>query len=270
MSTVPCPHCSTQYAKGHPRQRYCSDDCREAARNARKRKPAQVVPCKECGQDFTATRTMKFCTYECGKKYHRAIELQRNRAKPKQPRKAHEPKSYPATCTVCNELYEARSEKSKYCTEKCRFEERAKLTGKRDCRRCGAALTDTHYARRCPPCQVLNKREAQANAKRAGRERGEAWATMRNHRQRAKHYGVPYESINRLRIYERDGWRCGICTKQIDQELKHPHPMAVSLDHIVPISRGGGHLKTNVQASHWQCNIDKGANLDGAQELLFA
>lgn len=186
------------------------------------------------------------------------------------PRKPREAKRFTATCIVCAGTYEAPSLRSKYCSQKCRFEERSVSAGKRNCRRCGDPLAVTHYVRRCPPCQVLHKRETRANANRLGRERGEAWATGKTHHARAKAYAVPYEPINRLDVYERDGWKCGICCTKIDRRLSHPHPMAVSLDHIVPLSQGGGHVKTNVQAAHWQCNVDKGARIDGAQQLLFA
>lgn len=52
--------------------------------------------------------------------------------------------------------------------------------------------------------------------------------------------------------------RCGICTGGIDQSLSYPHPMSVSLDHIVPLSMGGDDVRENVQAAHLRCNQSKG------------
>jgi 5-methylcytosine-specific restriction endonuclease McrA len=38
--------------------------------------------------------------------------------------------------------------------------------------------------------------------------------------------------------------------------------MSVSLDHVIPLSRGGNHEPGNVQCSHLACNVRKGARVD--------
>ncbi len=38
---------------------------------------------------------------------------------------------------------------------------------------------------------------------------------------------------------------------------RHPDPKSASIDHIIPISRGGGDVKANVQLTHFSCNIAK-------------
>lgn len=91
----------------------------------------------------------------------------------------------------------------------------------------------------------------------------------RNFRRRAQHYGVPYEVVSKKRVYERDGWRCGICKRKVNPDLTWPHDMSASLDHIVPMSRGGGHLYVNVQLAHLKCNVDKGAGSVGEQLALL-
>lgn len=83
----------------------------------------------------------------------------------------------------------------------------------------------------------------------------------RNYRRRARYYGVEYEAIERQRVFDRDGWRCGLCKDLVDPALSHPDPLSVSLDHVVPMSRGGPHLYSNVQCAHLKCNVDKGATL---------
>lgn len=76
------------------------------------------------------------------------------------------------------------------------------------------------------------------------------------------------ESIEAQAIYERDHWRCGLCHTAVDKTLNHPHPMSASLDHIVPLSLGGHHVRTNVQLAHLQCNLRKG-NRGHAQQLML-
>lgn len=66
------------------------------------------------------------------------------------------------------------------------------------------------------------------------------------------------ESFDRLEIFERDEWMCGICGCAIDPSVEWPDPQSASLDHILPIARGGTHSRANAQASHLTCNVRKG------------
>jgi 5-methylcytosine-specific restriction endonuclease McrA len=52
----------------------------------------------------------------------------------------------------------------------------------------------------------------------------------------------------------------------VDPRLRHPDPMRVSLDHVIPISKGGSHTYANTQCAHLLCNIQK--NNRGAGEQL--
>ncbi len=54
---------------------------------------------------------------------------------------------------------------------------------------------------------------------------------------------------------------CGICDEVIDPRLSHPHPMSRSVDHIIPIAKGGPHKQENLQWAHLRCNIRKGAKM---------
>lgn len=90
-----------------------------------------------------------------------------------------------------------------------------------------------------------------------------------NYRRRARAYGVEYEPIRALDIHERDRWRCGLCGDRIDRKLKVPHPMSATLDHIVPLARGGGHTRANVQSAHFICNCRKRAAGSGEQLALL-
>jgi 5-methylcytosine-specific restriction endonuclease McrA len=64
-----------------------------------------------------------------------------------------------------------------------------------------------------------------------------------------------------LRALLRDGWVCGICKGEIDPEKVWPDRGAFSLDHIVPLARGGKHVLENVQPAHSGCNHKKAATL---------
>jgi len=51
---------------------------------------------------------------------------------------------------------------------------------------------------------------------------------------------------------------CAICGKPVDKTLKAPHPMSATVDHIVPISKGGHPSDiSNLQLAHRVCNRAK-------------
>lgn len=80
--------------------------------------------------------------------------------------------------------------------------------------------------------------------------------------------GAASEKFEDREIFERDRWRCQLCRKRISKNLKHPHPMSASLDHIIPLTKGGSHTRAGVQASHLTCNLKK-YNLGGGEQLLL-
>lgn len=48
---------------------------------------------------------------------------------------------------------------------------------------------------------------------------------------------------------------CGICGKPVDKSLKYPDPYSASVDHIIPVSKGGHpSAMDNLQLAHLKCN----------------
>ena len=37
-----------------------------------------------------------------------------------------------------------------------------------------------------------------------------------------------------------DGWRCWICGRQTDRDQSWSHPNAATIDHVIPLAKGGG------------------------------
>jgi 5-methylcytosine-specific restriction endonuclease McrA len=70
-------------------------------------------------------------------------------------------------------------------------------------------------------------------------------------------------------IYERDGWRCGICRKPVRQELygQGAHRDGPSIDHIVPVSLGGVDASWNVRLTHLRCNARRGNRGDVQMQM---
>lgn len=113
------------------------------------------------------------------------------------------------------------------------------------------------------------RRWAQGNPEkvRAGRERNKKrraeqlrrWKDMNpelvaeyEHKRRMRRRGNgSRETYTRKEIFERDGWVCQICGSPV---AENP-----TIDHIIPLIRGGNDAPSNVQLAHFSCNASKGA-----------
>lgn len=75
-------------------------------------------------------------------------------------------------------------------------------------------------------------------------------------------------TISRSYIYKRDNWTCHLCGIKVDRHQQVPQPLAPTLDHIVPLARGGSHTYDNLAVAHFQCNSTKSDGGGGEQLLL--
>jgi 5-methylcytosine-specific restriction endonuclease McrA len=63
-------------------------------------------------------------------------------------------------------------------------------------------------------------------------------------------------------LVARDGFDCQICFDVIDWAKRRERRWWASLDHIVPIKKGGLHTTENCRMVHIGCNSRKGARLE--------
>lgn len=55
---------------------------------------------------------------------------------------------------------------------------------------------------------------------------------------------------------------CGICGQPVDKTLKAPHPLSPTIDHIIPLDKGGHPSDlANLQLAHRACNRAKSNKL---------
>lgn len=82
-------------------------------------------------------------------------------------------------------------------------------------------------------------------------------------RQRAKRHGIEWDTnVSLGAVLERDGDACALCGGGMTRAVWGVYSAEVaSLDHIVPVSKGGSHTWDNVQAVHHLCNTRRGVKL---------
>lgn len=132
------------------------------------------------------------------------------------------------------------------------------------CCRGTARWRNGNYHRTAVPFHLCTECGTQISARRhkCDRCRSETRSAARRRSKLRRKKRVTISEPYTLRaIAERDGHRCGICSLRVNLKLAVPHPQAATIDHIVPISRGGQDVRVNVQLAHFLCNSlksDKG------------
>jgi hypothetical protein len=250
-----CPGCGVAFEAStsgqgarEARKTYCSSTCFAATKSRKNALKTQT--CRSCGNGFTRAERgaqEKFCSDDCKKAKRRADKLVAARKCTAKAIRAtcdscglwfrRQPDSVVTTCQPCQRgIPTKHALASTYTNRGCR------------CRECTTAVTQERL-------QTKYKQVAAGNPLDV------------NHRARARRYGVEAEYINKLAVFERDNWTCGICNEAVDREAPWPAASSPSLDHIVPMAVGGGHVYENVQCAHLRCNVIKNDGRKAASVL---
>lgn len=97
------------------------------------------------------------------------------------------------------------------------------------------------------------KEKAIANHKKNPETRRANWF-----KRRALQLDAFVEKVAFAAVLQRDNGKCQLCGGKVHMNKKSPHPLSPSLDHILPLTKGGKHEQKNVQLAHLRCNISKG------------
>mgnify|MGYP001613519254 CR=1 FL=1 len=90
-------------------------------------------------------------------------------------------------------------------------------------------------------------------------------------RRKARQRGNECESVDPLKVFDRDRWRCQLCGVKTPREKRGTcADSAPELDHILPLSLGGPHSYVNTQCACRRCNQTKGATPRGQMQLALA
>jgi 5-methylcytosine-specific restriction endonuclease McrA len=89
----------------------------------------------------------------------------------------------------------------------------------------------------------------------------QSWRNGVSIRQRCEKHGVKCENVVPLMVFRRDNFQCQLCGIATDPCATPSHESYPTIDHIIPVSRGGPHTYDNVQCACRKCNTRKGTKL---------
>lgn len=262
-----CLHCSdllsnsrrVQCGKPECKRRYNADRARETMRQRRATKPEVKererasrqankisIMCAQCGREAEVTkRTAKYCSHECS--YDARFGADRPRDQYSGLTKAERDALVASRrqCDARRKRADARRHRAMRRAERAKAGTRGSgvmCAGR--CIRCGEP-----FVRRCTtPTGHCSKRCYQRD---------------RHAARRALRRSPGASTVSRWQIFERDGWACHICGGPVARDATVPDPAAPTLDHVVPIARGGDHSEGNLKTAHFYCNSVKGDLAEG-------
>lgn len=271
-------------SRGRPPS-YCSPGCFPSRKEPPR--PIHKRDCAECGAPFmTANARTVCCSPACG--------WVRGKRNSDATRTANATSRNTATCRHCSSTFvKTRNAPGLYCSRGCAADSQRKYQSQAEAKRaerqrwkertgwtprpkpaptlptppetrlcvcCGEPFTADHGARRYCSARCV-RRQA-----RKGKDRQD-----RKHRDRARKHGVHYEAVNRIRLFERDRWRCQVCGVKTPKRLMGSlAPNAPEMDHRIPMVMGGPPTWANVQCACRRCNGAKGGTIIVGQLPLFA
>ena len=197
----------------------------------------KVRRCIECGHHLPedAHPLAGLCSKECKR-------IRNNRARNE--KAIRKKKERAARCSECNDLIPAEMKVRSTCSKQCEAERVRRLDRER-------YRLNPQRRKSCID-SYDNEVRAEWRAKNPESHRAAS-------RERWRLLNAPgSERIHQDDVFKEKGWTCGICNREIDPSLKWPDRNSPSIDHIIPLSKGGKHTKDNVQPAHLGCNASKG------------
>lgn len=275
---------------------------REARRLKRRRlEKTRVRFCEECFRCFPAVARGPLSALCQGCKLQNRKQKEKERSR----RRCREQK-YDRVCVVCKQSFSARDRRARYCSQKCVGSLRAQpqpeckscggpvgcrkskecwncYQGKLEqlfveikCKHCGKqckkrrwnSLTPKYCSRSCFFASIRSNTTEQERQQRREYARNRGGTT---HRKRCRKFGGFYNAkVTRLAVLDACSWRCYICGHKVSDDVAATRDRKATIDHVVPLEKGGPHDWQNVKACCRKCNIAKQAKWDGQKVIDFS
>lgn len=220
-----CSQCGIKF-KGRTESVVCSRRC--AGILSRKGIVAKTLTCKQCGKGFTRHRKgggsrCVFCSKACEKAFRSERKAKRLAFEDEQIRLLWQRRERERE----ERKLEVLTLRMRYC-DICGLEFETRTEGRN--KTCSER------------CFTISYKKMKARARRL---------------RRARKKGVGCEKYDSDDIFKRDKWMCWLCGEKTDATKPAPHPDSPTIDHVIPLSKGGPDSPTNVHCAHFSCNVNK-------------
>lgn len=168
------------------------------------------------------------------------------------------------TCSKCSKQTQFKNtthdhEMCVKCISVERFRGRKMTKKELNCVDCNTLIYGTAAAKRCVKCA---RKKARRDKRKADKIRGTSTHSIA---QRARKKGVVIEPISRMYVYKRDAFMCYVCGIKVVLSKTY-RPDQATLDHVIPLSKGGPHTYANLKTCCHSCNAAK-SDKDVAQHI---
>ena len=237
-----CGLCNSEFEvsrKSVSNKKYCSKKCSEYVNNRRNCGGPINKKCSFCGENFRTHKTsytlQKYCSNNCRMKAHQ-INNKINVYK---------------DCQYCGGEFIVGKRKN-FCSDKCRINykklEKIRSRKLKKCYYC----EKWRYGFRGKYCTEECRRKA-------NRIKDELRKSERLKRARSN---GPFDAdIDIYKLIERDGGRCYLCGDDVLFSYHYNDPKYPTIEHVLPISKGGSHSWDNVKVACRECNTRKSTTL---------
>ena len=267
QTTKTCEQCGSQYIAEAWRQnvrRFCSQPCSSAFKSKK-----VEVKCEQCGtikqMNPDRAKNRRYCSRKCQVEAARA---------------AGEAARIVCVCERCGmpkRMKPSEVAAFRFCSKACRIAWDKTMRGelnplwtprvKVTCRHCGSAIASTRKfcGKACAgKYSSLNRFGENHPLWQGGyklrKEQMQKWRDANREKLRALNFrrrvlrDMLLEEIDYESIIKRDGGVCYLCGRA-------PEMGKLTIDHVVPLARGGAHTRNNLRVACRSCNCRKGKKL---------
>ena len=179
-------------------------------------------------------------------------------------------RSTPIPCFRCEQMFTPTKTSQKYWSGSKEIVVHAMYAGKDIRPRPVGPIRKRWFAGRCRVCSTafVSPRPEKTCSDVCTEAAKRAKHAERKQRRRARERAAYISPVNRYEVFERDAWTCQLCNEPVERDKVVPHPKVPTIDHVIPLARGGTHEMANVQTACFLCNATKSDRMDWSPALM--